>query len=415
MAKNKEDIILMDPDEVLNWDAKKVDAGLKAMEIPTEPSWSKSRKSHVLHQAIKTENTENPKNTSQIQGQDPNMMMFQMFQAMQQQMKEDRDESKAQAQAMAAQIMEMHNTNAAIMEKISGASTGSGGGGGSSKSRAKGLHPEKLERDLDYATFLQWEKSWNLYVVSDQLETLTDQQQTAIFFSFFTKELLSDLEYRFKIDINDDQKTEDFIDAMKTYLKGQRSIILARYNLFTRRQHHGETFEEWYCELRRLYDLAEAEEMTGEDLLTVLITTGVRDEKVRSKILEDLRTPTQDETVKLIGQMVYAKDTNARIERRREEANINAVKTPSSNRRPIKTSYQKDKEFWRMERANTESETNNVERTKGKCNYCGRDRHPDNGQGWRKMCPAQKAECMNCKQMGHFRNTVACKFKKLAA
>ena len=102
------------------------------------------------------------------------------------------------------------------------------------------------------------------------------------------------------------------MEAMKTYLKGQRSIILARYNLFTRRQHHGETFEEWYCELRRLYDLAEAEEMTGEDLLTVLITTGVRDEKVRSKILEDLTTPTQYETVKLIKQMVYAKDTNAR-------------------------------------------------------------------------------------------------------
>ena len=159
--------------------------------------------------------------------------------------------------------------------------------------------------------------------------------------------------------------------------------------------------------------MAEAEEMTGEDLLTVLITTGVRDEKVRSKILEDLRTPTQDETVKLIEQMVYAKDTNARIERRREEANVNVVNTLSSNRKPRKTSYQKDKEFRRMDRANKESETNNVERNKGKCHYCGRDRHPDNGQGWRKMCPAQKAESMDCKQMGHFRNTAACKLKKV--
>ena len=53
--------------------------------------------------------------------------------------------------------------------------------------------------------------------------------------------------------------------------------------------------------------------MSGDDLLTVLITTGVREDKVRSKILEDLRTPTLDDTVKLIEQMVYAKDTNARI------------------------------------------------------------------------------------------------------
>ena len=93
---------------------------------------------------------------------------------------------------------------------------------------------------------------------------------------------------------------EQVIEAIKTYLKGQRSIILARYNLFTRRQQYGETFEEWHCELRRLYDLAEAEGMSGNDLMTVLITTGVREEKVRSKILEDLRTPTLDETVKLI-------------------------------------------------------------------------------------------------------------------
>ena len=78
---------------------------------------------------------------------------------------------------------------------------------------------------------------------------------------------------------------EQVIEAMKNYLKGQMSIILARYHLFSRRQQYGETFEEWHCELRRLYDLAEAEAMTGNDLMTVLITTGAREEKVQSKIL----------------------------------------------------------------------------------------------------------------------------------
>ena len=44
-------------------------------------------------------------------------------------------------------------------------------------------------------------------------------------------------------------------------------------------------------ELRRLYDLDEAEDINGEDLLTILIMTGIRDEKVRSKTLEDSMTP----------------------------------------------------------------------------------------------------------------------------
>ena len=84
-------------------------------------------------------------------------------------------------------------------------------------------------------------------MVSDQLDTLGDDQKTAIFFSLFSKELLSDLEYRFKINLNAEQKVEDVIEKMKEYLKGQRSIVLARYHLFTRRQQLGETFDEWMC------------------------------------------------------------------------------------------------------------------------------------------------------------------------
>ena len=100
--------------------------------------------------------------------------------------------------------------------------------------------------------------------------------------------------------------------------------------------------------------MAEAENMSGDDLLTVLITTGVRDDKVRSKILEDLRTPTLDDTVKLIEQMVYAKDTNARIEKRREDTKVSAINS-SSGKRPTKTSYQKDKDVKKFDKASNEN------------------------------------------------------------
>ena len=297
-----------------------------------------TKKAIELNKEITAMNAET-KDDSAITGQDTNLMIFQMFTklldeskaqtlAMQQQlasqlgsqMQESKAQSQAmttqtdaQSQAMASRMEAQSQAMEAIAEKIS-ANPGAGNNvGGGNKSHAKGRHPDKLERDVDYASFLQWEKSWKLYVISDRLDTLPDKEKTAIFFSFFSKELLSDLEYRFKVNIDAEQKVEYVIEAMKTYLKGQRSIILARYSLFTRRQQYGETFEDWYCELRRLYDLSEAEGMTGDDLLTVLITTGVKDEKVRSKILEDLKTPTLDETVKLIEQMVYAKDTNVRI------------------------------------------------------------------------------------------------------
>ena len=174
-------------------------------------------------------------------------------------------------------------------------------------------------------------------MITEQLATLKDNEKTAIFLAMLSKELLEDLQYRFKIDTDTEgQKVEDVIEAIKVYLKGQRSMVLARYNLFTRRQSRHETFDEWYGELRKLHDLAEAKDMTGDDLLTVLIKTGIKDEKVRSKIFEDLKTPTLDDTVKLIQQTVYAKDTSANIAKRREDYKVATINSSSSHKKPKK-------------------------------------------------------------------------------
>lgn len=71
------------------------------------------------------------------------------------------------------------------------------------------------------------------------------------------------------MDINAVKKGEEVVESLNLYLKGKRSITLTGYNLFTRRHQNGETFEDSHCELRRLYELAEAERMIGDDLSTV--------------------------------------------------------------------------------------------------------------------------------------------------
>ena len=58
-----------------------------------------------------------------------------------------------------------------------------------------------------------------------------------------------------------------------------------------------QTFEDWHCELRCLYDLAESKDISGEHPSTVLITTVIRDRNVRSTIFGNLRTPILDDTV----------------------------------------------------------------------------------------------------------------------
>ena len=164
-------------------------------------------------------------------------------------------------QAQQAQSEATAEAVAAVAEHVSESSKITNNNG-RNKNRAKYRRPKKLEWDVDYASLLQWEKTWKLYTISDNLDSLEDKQQMAILFSFSAKESLSDMEYRFIIDMNADPTVEEVLDAMKTYLKGQRSMVLARYNLVTSRQKISETFEEWYFELNSLYDLPKAEEMT---------------------------------------------------------------------------------------------------------------------------------------------------------
>lgn len=56
-----------------------------------------------------------------------------------------------------------------------------------------------------------------------------------------------------------------------------------------------------------------------------------------------------------------------------------------------------------------------TESNKSKCYYCGRDRHPNTSSqfGWRDNCPAKNATCKEFKNIGHFTNMPACKYKKV--
>ena len=124
------------------------------MEIKGGSTWNKAKKAHELHKALKAMDPGNS-TLSPVQTQDnPNLLMVQALQQMQHQQQEFMTQ----------------------MAERFGGEPGTSHGGGGNKSRAKGRHPEKIERDVDYASFLQWEKSWNLYVISDNLETLTEQQ-----------------------------------------------------------------------------------------------------------------------------------------------------------------------------------------------------------------------------------------------
>ena len=179
MEMSRLELLDLDPIEVLDWEVEKLEAGLKELGITIGVSWSKSRKAHELNKALEMIKIDNQENQAPM---DSNMFMIQALQQMQQQTQFMQAQAAAQQAQIQAQAEAQAEALAAIAEKVSGNSETTNNNR-NNKSRAKGRHPEKLERDVDYASLLQWKKTWNLYTISDNIDSLEEKQQTAILFS----------------------------------------------------------------------------------------------------------------------------------------------------------------------------------------------------------------------------------------
>ena len=114
---------------------------------------------------------------------------------------------------------------------------------------------------------------------------------------------------------------------------------------------------------------------------------------------------------------MYAKDTNARIEKRREDSKVSAIGgSSSSSKKTSKTSYQKHKEVKRFDKGKFNAKNKSQVQGKDKCSCCGIDRHPNTGTkfGWKEQFVAKNATCRDCKKIGHFTGMQACWSRKVA-
>ena len=251
-----DDLLSIDPEEIFDWEDSRLDEALLRLNIESGSSWSKSKKTYEVMNTIKERN-DSPKEASNITT-DKEALMLQVLNSQQ------------------LALVKM-------MEKVEGNSSTKSTK--KAKKKKDNSQPEKIDRDIDYSSFIQWEKSWNLYTISENIEGTTDRQKTATFLGFFSKELLNDLENDYKINISPDQKVEDVVDNIKKHLRSQRPMLLNRYRLFTRNQRSGETLDSWYQELKRLADVAEIETMSRDELLAVLITSGIQGNELKLYML----------------------------------------------------------------------------------------------------------------------------------
>ena len=198
------------------------------------------------------------------------------------------------------------------------------------------------------------------------------------------------------------------------------------------------------------------------------------DKNIRSKILKELKTPTFDETQAFIEESSLSKEANDASETKQvtkqsssshvnqnsfqSRNSVSGSELSSKNPKPLMSVKAKnqsrgtnpktivsgshvperpfrqfnpqplpirDRQHFDTRRTNanisdpSQYGSKGQERTRsgrggGVCNYCGGERHSSEGTkiSWREKCPARNAICHDCKEIGHVKGMLVCRFQR---
>ena len=134
--------------------------------------------------------------------------------------------------------------------------------------------PPLIRDNIGYSEFEQWRESWQNYVNVTKLDKRERTEQLSVFWSYCSREFLDKLRHILEIKHGTALDLKQVLDHISEYLKGQRNLAGARYNLILRKQEFKESINDWYCALKKIALEAGLSEMSSDDWLAALIVCG---------------------------------------------------------------------------------------------------------------------------------------------
>jgi hypothetical protein len=216
------------------------------------------------------------------------------------------------------------------------------------------------------------------------LDKLTRSQQVYSLISVLGPRIQKIIEKHLKINIEDPDITcEILLDRFQAHLRSKRNVALDRVAFSERKQHSGETIEEFRVALEELADDAEICGHCREEQITTRIIAGVRSTYCREKLLQMSPFPSLEEAMKLC----LSKDTAEE-----NEMELRGTRSNYINRRS-KSNYRSQEERARSPSPGETSDEDAAE----KCSYCGEAPHKK-----RRDCKAYGHKCSKCNRFNHF-------------
>ena len=230
------------------------------------------------------------------------------------------------------------------------------------------LRPSKLHRDSTPVEVGDWRRSYRAYHSASRLSQLAVPEQQAFFMACLDPIVATEIRQRVADDTpvleDPDISDKSCIQEISIFFKEVYPLFTRRLMFFRLRQSQGQSFAEFYAELRRTGDEADLEDLSQDDLMVHRLLAAVRDNDLREELMKR-REPTlaqilQDATAWTMAQ--------------------------------------------RSAKAATKSDSNKAAQmtTKGlapgQCTFCGLT--PACRQG---TCRARSSKCHNCNKQGHWK------------
>ena len=178
----------------------------------------------------------------------------------------------------------------------------------------------------------------------------------------------------------DDKKITPVLKKFGEYCEPRKNIPFERFKFNRRMQEPGETYDQYRTALQKLADSCNFEEITPEEILRDRLVFGIRDRKVRERLLRETKLTLEktDEictaSESMLAQMKIVGNSEGQTVNRG-----NKTKSPAANRQKRKTCGGKH--------ANTKE-----------CGNCG----TEHDYTKKELCPAYLKTCLKCGKLSYF-------------
>ena len=228
----------------------------------------------------------------------------------------------------------------------------------------------------------KWKKfllAWKNYTLAMKLDKEEEPVQVATLLTVIGEEardVYSTFEWT---DEADAVKIEPVLHKLGEYCEPRRNIPFERFRFNRRVQEPGETYEHYRTELKKIAESCNFEEITPEEILRDRLLFGIRDDKVRERLLRESQL-----TLKKTDEICRASESmqkQMKVVGNNSDVSVSAVYSSNKGGK----APQRKKEF-------------NKQRPMKECANCGKQHDMTKKEN----CPAYLKACRKCGKLSHF-------------